>query len=188
MSYRGKVLLLGDASVGKTSMLARYVDGIFKTEYIQTVGANFLIKELNVNDIIKGNQINPKSRKYLEGKGLSLYLWDISGQHDKLYVNTYFFEYAIGALVIFDISNRTSFMNIDYWIDNMKRLSGDVTFIIVGNKMDKKEDRQVTAEEAQKKAKNYHVKYIETSAKTNENINKIFEVLSIQIINKYLEK
>jgi len=182
MSYRGKVILCGDPSVGKTSILARYVDDQFNDEYKQTLGANFLIKEIELSKVISKLDIkNPNLKKDI--KEFKLYFWDLGGQHDKLFSNEYYFVQAVGAFVVYDVSNRESFDNIDFWISKFKELSGEIPFIIIGNKIDKKDERLVSFEEAKEKADSYGVQYMETSAKSNENIDRAFESLSVQILN-----
>ncbi|GAG57266.1 unnamed protein product [marine sediment metagenome] len=184
MSYRGKVILCGDAGVGKTSLLARYVDDLFSEEYIQTVGANFLIKEIDLSMIVDRLDIkNPKLKEDVKQKGFKLYFWDLGGQHDKLFSNEYYFVQAVGAFIVYDVINRESFDNIDFWISKLKELSGEIPFMIIGNKIDKKDERLVLFEDAEEKSDFYSVQYIETSAKSNENIDKAFESLSVQILN-----
>ena len=183
MSYRGKVILLGDAGVGKTSLLARYVDGIFRSEYISTIGANFLIKEVDLNNII--NKIDtPEIRESLRDKNFKLYFWDIGGQKDKLFVNEYYFIQAVGAILVFNVDNRETFNNLDFWISKLKKLSGpDVPFIIVGNKIDLQEKRVVQSKEIEEKANKLGIPFFETSAKLNESVDAAFESVSIQILN-----
>ena len=183
MSYRGKVILLGDAGVGKTSLIARYVDNMFRSEYIQTVGANFLIKEIELNYIIDKLNLNLQIKEDIKAKGFNLYFWDIGGQQDKLFVTEYYFLQAVGAMIAFSITNRESFNNLDFWISKMKELSGDIPFIIIGNKTDLQDKRVVQTEEIEKKANDYGVQYFETSAKLNESVDIAFEDLSIQILN-----
>ena len=184
MSYRGKVILCGDPSVGKTSILSRYVDGQFSEDYNQTIGANFLIKEIELSKIIDNLDIrNPKLKEDVKEKGFRLYFWDLGGQHDKLFSNEYYFVQAVGAFIVYDVINRESFDNIDFWISKLKELSGEIPFIIIGNKIDEKDKRLVSLEGAKEKSDFYGVQYIETSAKLNENIDKAFESLSIQILN-----
>ncbi|MFX1338572.1 MAG: Rab family GTPase [Promethearchaeota archaeon] len=183
MSYRGKVILLGDAGVGKTSLLARYVDGIFSDIYKQTVGANFLIKEIELNQIIDKLNINPQLKEDIKAKGFNLYFWDIGGQQDKLFVTEYYFLQAVGAMVVFNVDKRETFEDIDFWISKMEELSGDIPFILVGNKIDLEDKRQVSSEEIKAKAEKYGVKYFETSAKLNESVDAAFEDLSVQILN-----
>ena len=182
MSYRGKVILCGDAGVGKTSLLARYVDDLFSEEYIQTVGANFLIKEIDLTMILDKLDIkNPNLKKDIKEKGFKLYFWDIGGQKQSLFSTEYYFVQAVGAMVIFSLDRSESFENIDFWISKLEELSGDVPFILVGNKMDLK--RKIDKEKIDKKLKELGVQYFETSAKLNENVDKAFESLSVQILN-----
>ncbi len=182
MSYRGKVILCGDPTVGKTSILSRYVDDQFSDKYNQTLGANFLIKEIELSKVInKFDTQNPNLKKDI--KEFKLYFWDLGGQHDKLFSNEYYFVQAVGAFVVYDVINRESFDNIDFWISKLKELSGKIPYIIIGNKIDKMDERVVTIEEGKEKADSYSVQYIETSAKLNKNIDKAFESLSVQILN-----
>ncbi|MFX0105089.1 MAG: Rab family GTPase [Candidatus Hodarchaeota archaeon] len=184
MSYRGKVILCGDAGVGKTSLLARYVDDQFSEEYHQTIGANFLIKEIDLNRVIEKLDIkNPKLKKDIKQKGFKLYFWDIGGQTDKLWANEYYFVQAVGAMVIFSLDKISSFENIDFWISKLKELSGDIPYIIVGNKTDLKSE--INKEIIENKLNELGVKYFETSAKLNENVDEAFESLSIQILNTF---
>ena len=184
MSYRGKCILCGDAGVGKTSLLARYVDDKFSDEYNQTIGANFLIKEIDLTKIIDQLDIkNPKLKKDIKEKGFKLYFWDIGGQTDKLFANEYYFVQAVGAMVVFSLDQSSSFENIDFWIEKLKELSGDVPYIIIGNKTDLK--REIGKEKIESKVKKLEVKYFETSAKLNENVDKAFESLSVQILNSF---
>ena len=182
MSYRGKVILLGDAGVGKTSLIARYVDDIFRAEYTQTVGANFLIKEVNLKKIVDIMK-RENSKISSEISSFMLFYWDIGGQKDKLFVTEYYFLQAVGAMVVFNVDNRESFNNLDFWISKMKELSGDIPFIIIGNKIDLQDKRVVHTEEIEKKAKDFGVLYFETSAKLNESVDAAFEDLSFQILN-----
>jgi small GTP-binding protein len=182
MSYRGKVILCGDPSVGKTSILNRYVNDQFNDKYNQTFGANFLIKEIDLIKVINKLDIqNPKLKKDI--KEFKLYFWDLGGQHDKLFSNEYYFVQAVGAFVVYDVSNRESFDNIDFWITKLKEFSGEIPFIIIGNKIDKKDERLVSLEEANENADLYSVQYMETSAKSNKNIDRAFESLSVLILN-----
>jgi len=183
MSYRGKVILCGDAGVGKTSLLAQYVDNRFSEEYHQTIGANFLIKEIDLKNVIDKIELkNHKLKKDIKQKGFKLYFWDIGGQTDKLWANEYYFVQAVGAMVIFSLDKVSSFDHIDFWISKLKELSGDVPYIIVGNKTDLK--RELNQEVISEKVKELEVEYFETSAKLDENVDKAFETLSVQILNK----
>ena len=166
--------------MGKTSLLSRYVEDQFRESYFQTLGANFLVKEVDVKNI--SNQLDEDKNI----NSFNIYVWDICGQRDKLFTTEYYFVQAVGALVVFDILNRESFEDLDFWINKLKELSGDVPFIIIGNKIDKEEKRMVSKEEGKELAEQYGVEYIETSAKSDENVDKAFEILAIEIIKKML--
>lgn len=182
ISYRGKVVLLGAPSVGKTSLLARYVDDKFSTEYQQTVGANFLIKEVDLKNTINNLELsNPNLTKDIYEKGFKLYFWDIGGQQDKLFSNEYYFVQAVGAMVVFSLNDKSTFNEIDFWIQKLHELSGEIPYIIVGNKSDLK--KAVDDAEIKRKVSQFGVKYYETSAKLNENVDTSFEALSFLIIN-----
>jgi small GTP-binding protein len=184
LSYRGKVILCGDAGVGKTSLLAQYVDGQFSEEYHQTIGANFLIKEIDLSRIIDRLKLkNPKLKKDIKEKGFKLYFWDIGGQQDKLFSNEYYFVQAVGAMIVFSLNQLSSFKSIDFWISKLKELSGDIPYIIIGNKTDLK--REINEEIIENKLKELGIKYFETSAKLNENVDDAFETLSVQILNTF---
>ncbi|MFX1419487.1 MAG: Rab family GTPase, partial [Promethearchaeota archaeon] len=126
---------------------------------------------------------NPKLKKDIKEKGFKLYFWDIGGQTDKLWANEYYFVQAVGAMVIFSLDNLSSFEQIDFWIEKLKELSGNVPYIIVGNKTDLK--REIDKDTIEIKLKNLGVKYFETSAKLNENVDEAFESLSVQILNTF---
>jgi len=184
VSYRGKVILCGDAGVGKSSLLSVYVDGKFSDEYLQTIGANFLIKEIELSRVVdKLDLKNPNLKEDIKEKGFKLYFWDLGGQHDKLFSNEYYFVQAVGAFIVYDILNRDSFENINFWFQKIKELSGDIPLIILGNKIDRTRERAVFLEEVEKKAKEFKVQYMETSAKTNKNVDKAFESLAVLILN-----
>jgi len=182
MSYRGKVILCGDPSVGKSSLLSRYVDGKFTEESVPTLGANFLIKEIDLSKVIDKLQLeNPELKKDIKEKGFKLYFWDLGGQKDKLFSNEYYFVQAVGAMVIFSLNDEKSFDGIEFWIEKLKDLSGDIPCIIVGNKSDLK--RAIDQRRIDEKIKELNKQYFETSAKLNENVDKAFESLSIKVLN-----
>ncbi len=183
MSFKGKALMLGSPSVGKTSLLAQYVDGKFFEEYNQTIGANFYIKEVELTHILENVDVNAEIKNDIKNKGLSIYFWDIGGQSDKLFVTEYYFVQAIGAIVVFDVTQKETFDNLEFWISKLKELSGDIPFVIIGNKIDLDDKRVITFEDGKRIAEKYGVEYIETSAKDNKNVKKAFKLLAIQVLN-----
>jgi len=148
-----------------------------------------LIKEIELSKIIDRIQLeNPELEQDIKEKGFKLYFWDLGGQHDKLYSNEYYFVQAVGAMIVFNLNDLTSFQDINFWLTKLKELSGDVPYILVGNKSDlvgnksdleRKIDKSLIDDEVRKLG----VQYFETSAKLNENVDFAFESLSIQILN-----
>lgn len=117
----------------------------------------------------------------IKEKGFKLYFWDLGGQHDKLYSNEYYFVQAVGAMIVFNLNDLSSFQDIDFWLYKLKELSGDVPYILVGNKSDL--ERKVESSLIDDKLRRLEVQYFETSAKLNENVDLAFESLSVQILN-----
>ena len=163
-------------------MLARYVDGKFIEDTAQTLGANFLIKEIDLSKIVdKLDLEKPELKKDIKEKGFKLYFWDIGGQQDKLYSTEYYFVQAVGAMIVFSLNDLSTFNDINFWVTKLKDLSGDVPYILVGNKTDL--ERNVDKSLIEAEVKKLGVQYFETSAKLNENVDLAFESLSIQILN-----
>ncbi len=157
----------------------------FNEQYTATLGANYLIKEIDLSKIIdKIQSVSENWKKDIKQKGFKFYYWDIGGQQDKLFVNEYYFEYALGAMVVFNLSDTESFNNLDFWISKLKELNGEVPFIIVGNKSDLKKST-CNKEEIEKKTNSYKVSYFETSAKLNINVTTAFEALTVRVINNF---
>ncbi|MFX0047616.1 MAG: Rab family GTPase [Candidatus Hermodarchaeota archaeon] len=176
------MILCGNPAVGKTSLLARYVDGKFNEDEAATIGANFLIKEIDLSKIIDLIQLeNPELEKDIRQKGFKLYFWDIGGQQDKLFSTEYYFVQAVGAMIVFNLNDLSSFQDIDFWLSKLNELSGDVPYVLVGNKSDLK--RHVEKSLIDDEVKKLGVQYFETSAKLDENVDLAFESLSIQILN-----
>lgn len=169
-NYKAKVIMAGSYRVGKTSLIVRYCDNTFLEEYIQTIGANFYIKEID-QKVFTNSNIN-----------LTLFLWDICGQIDKLFVTEYYFQGAAAAIIVFDLTNEQSFKDLDFWIKKIRDLSGDIPFIIVGNKIDLENERKISKDIGIKKSADYNVNYIEASAKKDINVNIIFNDISKMII------
>ncbi len=171
-NYKAKVIMTGSYGVGKTSLIVRYCDNTFLDEYIQTIGANFFIKEID-QKVFTDSNVN-----------LTLFLWDICGQIDKLFVTEYYFQGASSAIIVFDLTNKQSFKDIDFWIKKIRDLSGDIPLLIVGNKMDLEGQRKILKEDGLKKAEEFKVNYIETSAKKNINVDLIFSDISKKIMTR----
>ncbi|CAI0420250.1 unnamed protein product [Linum tenue] len=149
-----KLVFLGDQSVGKTSIITRFMYDKFDTTYQATIGIDFLSKTM-----------------YLEDRTVRLQLWDTAGQERfRSLIPSYIRDSSV-AVVVYDVANRQSFLNTSKWIEEVRTERGsDVIIVLVGNKTDLVEKRQVSIEEGDGKAKDFGVMFIETSAKAGFNI------------------
>lgn len=185
MSFAGKVILCGDPKVGKTSLLSRYSEGIFKEEYNQTVGANFVVKEINAPELLDKIKFNDSEvLGKIREKGLKIYIWDIGGQKQSLIVTDYYFKDAHGAMVVFNLNDLETFNHIDFWVEKIHEKCDNIPMIIVGNKADliNDENPEVLEEMVEEKCTRLDAPYIETSAKLNTNVDKAFNLLFQRII------
>ena len=166
-----QILIIGDPSVGKTSIIRRYTNGTFKEEYLSTVGLDYYSKE----EIIDGKTINIK-------------LWDTAGEERYKSLTQNYFRNAEGVLLVFDVTNTDSFNNLKDWISSIKlNMEGNNIFIpivIIGNKLDMEDQREITKEQAEQFVSENKYKYFETSAKTGEGIDKSIRELAVQILKQ----
>ena len=166
-----QILLIGDSSVGKTSLIQRYANGIFKEEYLATVGLDFYTKQETINNI-----------------NVLVRLWDTAGQERFKSLTPNYFKNAEGVIITYDITSSQSFENLKFWINSIKTNLGEkniiIPIIIVGNKLDMKDMRDITREEAEKFAKENKYKYFETSAKTGEGVDDAIRDLVNQVLEK----
>jgi len=153
-----KLVFLGDQSVGKTSIITRFMYDTFDTSYQPTIGIDFLSKTM-----------------YLDDKTVRLQLWDTAGQERfRSLIPSYIRDSSV-AVICYDITNRDSFVNTSKWIEEVRAERGkDVILMLCGNKNDMEEQRAVSYEEGEGKAKEYEMMFIETSAKAGSNVKALF--------------
>merc|ERR1712187_271718 len=157
-----KLVFLGEQSVGKTSLITRFMYDSFDNNYQATIGIDFLSKTM-----------------YLEDRTVRLQLWDAAGQERFRSLIPSYIRDSSGAIVVYDITNRASFLNTSKWIEDVRSERGpDVVIILVGNKTDLADRRQVSTEEGEEKAKENNVMFIETSAKVGNQIKALFRQLA----------
>jgi len=153
-----KVVLLGEGSVGKTSLLLRYVRNEFNEEHITTIQASFLSKKLTVDD----TRVN-------------LAIWDTAGQEKFHALGPIYYRDANGALLVYDITDRDSFDRVQNWVKELRKMLGDnIVLVIAGNKADLERRRVVTLEEAEEYAASVGAKHLSTSAKQNKGVAELF--------------
>ncbi|KAJ7085734.1 GTP binding protein [Mycena belliarum] len=162
---RTKIVLLGDQSVGKTSLITRFMYDTFDNTYQATIGIDFLSKTM-----------------YLEDRTVRLQLWDTAGQERfRSLIPSYIRDSSV-AIVVFDITNRQSFMSTTKWIEDVRSERGnDVIIVLVGNKADLSDKRQVTLEEATAKSTQLNIMFMETSAKAGHNVKSLFKKIAMSL-------
>ena len=162
-----KIMILGETLVGKTAIITRYTKKIFAENYLTTVGIDFQNKQLNIN-----------------GKKINVEIWDTAGQERFRNIAKTYFQSSDGFLLVYDITSKDSFNKLNDWYDQIKISAPENSkCIIAGNKSDLEEKRQVKKEEGEKFASDNNLKFYETSAKDDKNINIVFELLSNEIAN-----
>ena len=120
---------------------------------------------------------------------LKIQIWDTAGQERYRSITSAYYKGAKGTFVVYDITKKSSFENIEKWIKEVKVMGdSDISIILVGNKTDLNEKREVSYEEGLKKSQELRVDFLETSAKTSSNIESLFELVSNNVVEKILKK
>ncbi len=162
-----KVVMMGDGAVGKTSLVLRYTQNTFSPEYKQSLGASFAVKDLEVKE-----------------QKVKLVIWDVAGQPSFRQVRRHYYSGAHGALLVFDVSEPSSFMTLQNWYNDFRRIVPHGAVVLIANKVDLAEKRMVPPEAAQMLQKWWNIPYIETSAATSAGVNDAF----IKLTNHALER
>jgi len=172
--YAFKLVLGGDGAVGKTSMVHRYVEDNFATDYKSTIGTSIMKKKCSFEGL---------------ESAVKFVIWDLAGQAQFKRVRQSYLANAEAGILVYDVTNRISFENVNVsknWYSEIKKASPNISLILVGNKIDLENDRVVSAEEGETLAQELKLSYIETSAKSGVNINDAFKMLALQIIKKFI--
>ncbi|MBN1802770.1 MAG: GTP-binding protein [Candidatus Lokiarchaeota archaeon] len=170
--YILKIVILGDAGVGKTSLVNQFVSNTFKADYRGTMGVQIIKKQVVVND------------EYT----VRLLLWDIAGQDQYEKARNGYYEGASGALLVYDLTRYRSFDNINNkWLkDFRKYVKIDIPYILIGNKADLEQDRAVLMDDAKRLAAEINaIQLIETSARSGMNVEDAFKKLVRNILIKH---
>ena len=161
-----KIMLLGESQIGKTSLIQRYVKNNFNLSYITTVGIDFQLKQIKMNN-----------------KSIKLQIWDTAGQERFKNITKRYFHSSDGFIVGYDITSRLSFTNVSTWLKEINdNAPEEIQKILIGNKCDLNE-REVTTEEGQKLAEESGMKFFETSAKNDINVKETFESITKDILD-----
>ena len=167
-----KILLLGDSEVGKSCFLMRYADNVFVDNYITTVGLDYKLKYIQLES----------------GEMIKVQLWDTAGQDRYRTIAKNYYKGSHGILLLYDVTKVNSFENISEWIKDIRDEVYEKTIIfLIGNKIDKSNERKVTKEQGEKLATEYNLPFFEASAKSGENVDEVFKALYKKIGEVYID-
>ena len=159
-SIRLKILIIGDSEVGKTSMLLKYTDNYFPESHLATIGVEFKTKELKLNNYV-----------------INLQIWDTAGQERFRSITKNFFRNTNGVIFMYDITNKKSFKSVKDWIRDSEINNLDFKRILVGNKVDLKNKREVDFNEVKEWSEKKEIESLEVSAKLGINVENTFKRL-----------
>mmetsp|Transcript_22901 Transcript_22901/g.63846 ORF Transcript_22901/g.63846 Transcript_22901/m.63846 type:complete len:248 (-) Transcript_22901:576-1319(-) len=171
-AYIVRLLMVGDSSCGKTSLVLRFDQNVFSTKFVTTIGVDYRDKMVKI-----------------EGAPMRLQLWDTAGQERFRSLTSNFFGRADGFVLTYDISNRPSFDHVMGWMRDIKtRAPPDCDIVLCGNKADLDDDRVVSQDEGKQLAEEYGVAFFETSALTGANVEQMFTALATTIKHKRIDE
>ena len=167
-----KVVLVGDSFVGKTNIMSKYLKNEFHEDSKATVGVEFGSKQFTI-----------------EGHSVKAQIWDTAGQERYKAITSAYYKGAKGAFIVYDITRKNSFESVERWVSDVISVADKkITIILIGNKSDLEDQRQVTKEEAEEKANKLEIAFMETSALSGDNLEKAFEKMIDEIYKKCHEE
>jgi Ras-related protein Rab-1A len=166
--YLAKIVLTGGSQSGKTSILAKFTDRLFPSQYIATIGVDFAVKTLNIN-----------------GKSIKLQIWDSAGQERFRSITAAYYRGAHAIMLVCDVTSEQSYSDLSDWMEEVKKYGHEnVEVLLVANKSDLEEERCVTEQQCQQFAIQHDLDVMYVSAKTGENINEAFETLAKSVLSR----
>ena len=160
-SYKFKVVVVGDSGVGKTNLIKRFVSNEFKSDSKATVGVEFLSKNFIIN-----------------GEIFKIEIWDTAGQERYKSITTAYYKGAKGAMIVYDVTNQTSFDNVDKWYNEIKdKAAKNINLIMIGNKNDLVDKKIINSDSSTEKAKSFGIAIMETSALDSSNVKEAFYLI-----------
>jgi Ras-related protein Rab-8A len=169
--YLIKLLLIGDSGVGKSCLLLRYSDDSFTQSFITTIGIDFKIKTCLINE-----------------SKVKLQIWDTAGQERFRTITTAYYRGAMGILLVYDVTDEASFLSVRNWMRQIDQNAAEnVNRILIGNKADMEDSRKVTYDAGKALADEFNIKFFETSAKLNSNVEKAFLSIASDIVERLKE-
>ena len=167
-----KVVLVGDSFVGKTNIMSKYIKNEFHEDSKATVGVEFGSKQFSV-----------------EGHSIKAQIWDTAGQERYKAITSAYYKGAKGAFIVYDITRKQSFESVEKWVNDVTAVADKkITIILIGNKSDLEDQRQVSKEQGQDKANKLEIAFMETSAFSGENLDKAFDMMINEVYKKCHEE
>ena len=163
-----KVVLVGDSFVGKTNIMSKYLKNEFHEDSKATVGVEFGSKQFTI-----------------EGHTIKAQIWDTAGQERYKAITSAYYKGAKGAFIVYDITRKNSFESVEKWVSDVTAVADKkITIVLIGNKSDLEDQRQVTKEQAEEKSNKLEIAFLETSALSGENLEKAFEMMINEVYKK----
>ena len=173
--FDAQIITLGEGKVGKTSLIFRYIDNTFTLNYLSTIGIDSKVKKL----ILKN------------GEEVKVKLFDTAGQERFKSITTNYIKKANGIVLVYDITDETSFQKIETWYENLSSDSNNILpIVLIGNKSDLEEERVISTEDGEELAKKLKIEnhFFETSCQSGKNVHEAINDLVEQIYNKFGNK
>ena len=165
--YLLKFIIIGDSSVGKSNILSVYRDGTFIEKLQPSIGVEFIAKNIRINDTI-----------------FRLQIWDTAGQESFLSMTRVYYKNSSCVFIVYDITEKETFEHVEFWLNEIKKEGHEsIHYVLIGNKNDLEEKRQIKYEQGKTFAENHKMMFFEISAKNKINIDKIFQESTEYIYN-----
>lgn len=165
--YLFKVVLIGNAGVGKTCLVRRFTQGLFPPGQGATIGVDFMIKTVEIG-----------------GDKVKLQVWDTAGQERFRSITQSYYHSADALVLVYDITSRESFNSLPGWVKEVEQYaSRKIISVLVGNKLDLHKEREITIEEGNSCAESHNMRFLETSAKDSDNVDRLFLDIAVELTN-----